>query len=160
MKICGNNNENSVRYYESYQNEKEFAIIMELCHTNLSKFLKVKKKFELDELYEILNQLNNTFKVMKENSIVHRDLKTNNILITFDDNNWALHLNNLEKYKDKLKFKIKLCDYGKSKIGKLNSLTILTIGTHFYIAPEILELAEENKEENNMITNAIYGVWG
>ena len=38
MIICGNNNENSVRYYESYQNEEEFVIVMELCHTNLSKF--------------------------------------------------------------------------------------------------------------------------
>ena len=146
MKICGNNNENSVRYYESYQNEKEFAIIMELCHTNLSKFLKVKKKFELDELYEILNQLNNTFKVMKENSIVHRDLKTNNILITFDNEDWNFYLKNLKKYKDKLKFKIKLCDYGMSKIGKLNSLTTLRVGTHYYIAPEILD-AKENKKK-------------
>ena len=70
---------------------------------------------------------------MKEYKIVHRDLKTNNILITFDDNNWALHLNNLEKYKDKLKFKIKLCDYGISKIGKLNSLTTQPIGAHFLL---------------------------
>jgi len=145
MIICGNNNENSVKYYESYQNEKEFAIIMELCHINLSKFLKIKKKFELDELYEILSQLNNTFKVMKENSIVHRDLKTNNILVTFDNENWNFYLKNFKKYKDKLKFKIKLCDYGLSKIGKLNSLTTLKIGTHFYIAPEIID-AKKNKE--------------
>ena len=32
-------------------------------------------------------QLNKTFKIMKENKIVHRDIKLDNILIKYDKNN-------------------------------------------------------------------------
>ena len=32
---CGENNENSVKYYESFENENEFVIIMELCKESL-----------------------------------------------------------------------------------------------------------------------------
>ena len=74
MKICSLNNENSVKCYEYFNNEDNFTIIMELCDTNLSKVLtdrkiKYKKGFNSEEILEILNQLNNVFKVMKEKNI-------------------------------------------------------------------------------------------
>ena len=72
---------------------------------------------------------------MNNNKIVHRDLKTNNILITFENDYFQTFP------------KFKISDYGVSKLGKLNSLTTLTIGTHFYFAPEILEFDEEKKEK-------------
>ena len=57
---------------------------------------------------EILSQLNNAFKKMNENNIVHRDIKINNILIKY--------LND-----EKTKFKVLLSDYGVS--NQLNSMT-------------------------------------
>jgi len=71
MKICSNNNNNSVKCYEYFNNEDNFVIIMELCDQNLSKLLKQrfkkeKKGFNSEEIYEIMNQLNNTFKIMKK----------------------------------------------------------------------------------------------
>jgi serine/threonine protein kinase len=39
MKICSNNNINSVKCYEYFNTEDNFVIIMELCDTNLSEFL-------------------------------------------------------------------------------------------------------------------------
>ena len=105
--ICSLNNENSVKCYEYFNNKDNFIIIMELCDTNLSTVLTERieengKGFNSEEILEILNQLNNAFKVMKENKIIHRDLKLENILI---------------KYKDKehKKYIIKLSDYGCSK---------------------------------------------
>ena len=72
-----------------------------------------------------MNQLNNAFKIMKENKIIHRDLKLENILI---------------KYLENKKYIIKLADYGSSK--RLNSLSKnycnSNIGTLIYMAPEIL----------------------
>ena len=59
---------------------------MEFCDTSLSKLLidkitKDKKGSNSEEILEILKQLNNTFKIMKEKNIIHRDLKLENILI-------------------------------------------------------------------------------
>ena len=124
MELCSNIN--SVKYYEYFNNEKNFVIIMELCDENLSELLLRKKEgFNEEEIYEILKQLNNAFKKMKENKIIHRDLKLENILI---------------KYKDKDKYIIKLGDYGSSK--RLNSLSRnycnTKVGTLIYMAPEIL----------------------
>ena len=65
MKICGENNENSIKFYESFETDDEFAIVMELADENLMKFIK-SKKLNSEEIREILIQLNNTFKIMKE----------------------------------------------------------------------------------------------
>ena len=130
MKICSNIN--SVKYYEYFKDENNFVIIMELCDKNLSKLLLERKKaFNEKEIFEILNQLNNAFKIMKENKIIHRDLKLENILI---------------KYNEDKTFTIKLSDYGCSK--KVTSLSRnfsnSIVGTNVYMAPEILKGQEHN----------------
>ena len=80
MNICGKNNINSIKYYESFQNENEFVIVLELCDYSLRDLINQKNKiFYSDEIHEILNQLNNTFKIMKKNKIIHRNLKPENI---------------------------------------------------------------------------------
>ena len=61
MKLCSQNNENSVKCYEYFNNEKNFVIIMELCDQNLAKLLlnkivKYKKKFDDKEIYDIMYQ--------------------------------------------------------------------------------------------------------
>ena len=44
---------------------------------------KQKNGFDTKEIREILLQLNNVFIIMNENSIAHRDIKLNNILVTY-----------------------------------------------------------------------------
>ena len=78
MKICSKNNENSVKCYEYFNNKDNFVIIMELCDENLSELLNKRidekgKGFNPEEIYEIMKELNNTFKIMKENNIIHRN---------------------------------------------------------------------------------------
>lgn len=68
MKKCSVNNKNSIELYDIYKNEKEFIIVMELCDDNLMDLLiKKKEGFSLSEIYDILSQLNNAFKIMSEN---------------------------------------------------------------------------------------------
>ena len=101
---------------------------MELCDSNLLDLLlkKGKEGFSIEEIYEIMSQLNNGLKIMRENKIIHRDLKLENILIKNKDNN---------------KYIIKIADYGISK--RLNSLSKnycnTNVGTLEYMAPEILK---------------------
>ena len=128
MKICSNNNINSVKCYEYFNTEDNFVIIMELCDTNLSEFLlnyfeKNEKGFNSEEIFEIMYQLKNTFKIMKENKISHRDLKLENILI---------------KYNEDKSYIEKLTDYGCSKKVSLTYF-YTKLGTIDYSAPEILK---------------------
>ena len=134
MKICSENNINSVKCYDYIKNEDYFIIIMELCDTNLDKLLmdKIKRKikFNIDEILNIMKDLNNTFKIMKEKNIIHRDLKLENILIKYEKN----------------KRIVKITDYGCSKrlISLSRNCYTKDIGTTIYMAPEILEEKEYN----------------
>ena len=123
MILCEKDNINSIKFFEYFQTKDKFVIVLELCDTNLNKFKK-DKSFNPKQIYKILTQLNNTFKIMMKNKIVHRDLKPDNILI--------------KKEKDD-SYIIKLCDYGISKIGNLSKLKTYT-GTLLYMAPEIMLL--------------------
>ena len=119
--------ENSVKIFDYFDTEKEFVIIMELCDSNLFKELaKTKNGFNVKEIKEILLQLNNVFRLMYQNNIVHRDIKLHNILVKY--------LN-----EEKNKFKVLLSDYGVS--NQLNSMTQkykTHVGTQIIMAPEIL----------------------
>ena len=117
-------NKNTVKFYEYFDNEKEFVIVMELCDENLVKHIANRGPFNEKEIYELLTQLNNSFKNMKEKKITHRDLKPQNILI-----------------KNENKKKIyKLSDYGLSKqLIHLNQELTTMVGTALFKAPEIME---------------------
>ena len=128
-------NQNTVKLYEYFDMRNEFAIIMELCDCDLAHILNNKKerneKFEINEILEILTQLNNTFKILVEKKVIHRDLKLQNILLKKNNgqNIW------------------KLIDYGVSRQFVTLSRQSYTkyVGTISYMAPEILE----GKEYNN-----------
>ena len=125
MEIC--QCENSVKIYDFFDKEKEFEIIMELCDKNLFDILLERKRgFNAEEIKNILLQLNNAFNLMKKNNIIHRDIKTNNILVKY--------LN-----EEKTKYKVLLCDYGISKQIQLMTRKYMShVGTQYYTAPEIL----------------------
>ena len=125
MEIC--QCENSVKIYDFFDKEKEFEIIMELCDKNLFDILLEREKgLNAEEIKNILLQLNNAFNLMKKNNIMHRDIKTNNILVKY--------LN-----EEKTKYKVLLCDYGISRqIASLTRKLMSHVGTHCYTAPEIL----------------------
>ena len=87
MEICGKNNINSVQLFEYSNAENEFICVMELVDEDLGKFLgKRDQGLNPQEILGILKQLNNTFKIMVDNLIVHRDLKLENIFIKYNNN--------------------------------------------------------------------------
>ena len=132
MKICSKNNENSVKYIENFSSKKKFIIVMELCDNSLQKILdKRKKGFTSEKILNIMSQLNNTFKIMQKNKIIHRDIKLDNILIKYKDNK-----NN--KNDSNINFVVKLADYGISK-QLINTVNKTFIGAIETMAPEILE---------------------
>ena len=123
-------NRNTVKFYEYYYKENiEIAIVMELCDENLAKMKgkKENKKLTFDEIRYILHQLNNTFKIMIQKKIAHRDLKPQNILVKYQNE------------KDKNNYIIKLCDYGiAKKLEMTKGLLSKIVGTINFMAPEIM----------------------
>ena len=85
MKIM-NERENSVKYFGYFERNNLIYLIMELCDCNLYQIIK-EKKLNAKEIKEILEQLNNVFKIMNDNAIIHRDIKPENILIKNLENN-------------------------------------------------------------------------
>jgi len=140
MKICSKNNTNiySVKCYEYFNTENEFVLIMELCDDNLLNYaIRIKREFTQEEILNIMTQLNNTFRIMKDNNIVHRDLKLENILIKYND-------------QTKKDYTVKLTDYGVSKrLFSLSKKCKTHVGTITTMAPEILEGEGEGKNEYN-----------
>ena len=126
MQLC--HCENSVEIYDYYDTKDEFVIVMELCDDTLLNVLaNTENGFSVAKIKEILLQLNNAFKIMHENKISHRDIKLNNILVKY--------LNN-----EHTDFKVLLSDYGISnQLNELITSFNTHIGTRIYMAPEILK---------------------
>ena len=128
------NNDNALKYYEYFNNEKELAIVVELCDNNIEHLLREKREgFKIKEIKEILNQLNNSFKIMSKNNIVHRNISLNNILIKFN--------------KEKTKYIAKL-DVSHGKEGtRLGSCDGQDFEARF-MAPETLSEAKYNEKSD------------
>ena len=125
MKKCAC--ENSIKFIKDFQTQNNFNIIMELCDTDLLCYLYERQKpFSVDEIRDTFAQLNNAFRKMSKNNILHRDLKLGNILITFTD-------------ESKTHFTPKLSDYGFSKeLNNYNYAACTHLGTPATMAPEIM----------------------
>jgi len=133
MKILqGENKENinAVSIDEFYKTENEFAIIMEKCDNNLLYHLFDKNEpFNSEEIYEILRQLNNSFRIMVNNKILHGAIKPQNILLKY-----------LNKEKTKYIVKLKLTDDSCSLNDTSNLISSVIENNNLKISsPEILK---------------------
>lgn len=134
MKVC--NCENSVRLIQNLETQNNFNIVMELCDTDLLCHLNLcAVPFSVDEVRDTFIQLNNVFKIMYKNKIVHRDLKLGNILLKYTD-------------KAHKKFIPKLSDYGFSKDLNDSAFTATHLGTPATMAPEIMMNQQYNEKSD------------
>ena len=79
------NSENYVKIKETFDSNEAFYIVMDLFNYNLEEYIKLREKpFSINEIREVLIQLNNVFKIMINENIIHRDLTLSNILISLD----------------------------------------------------------------------------
>ena len=118
--------QNIVGVYERIDDDDSYVIVMELCDISLSDYIdkKIQRPLSIDEIYDIFSNLNYAFKKMQNNKIVHRDLKNENIILKFTN-------------EEKTKFIPKICDFGFSK--KIEDFTKTFLGSEKTMAPEIIK---------------------
>ena len=115
------NHKNIIKYFEHFENDKHFFIVMEnISGGNLLNAINKMSKFSETMAKNIFKQLINTIKYLHSIGIVHRDIKPDNILLELDNT-------------------IKLCDFGVSKEVRENQLLTDSCGTPAFVAPEILK---------------------
>ena len=136
--------DNSVKFYAHYTENNYEIIILELCDCELEKILNDSPKgFSSSVILSIMKGLNNAFKIMNMNNILHRDIKLENIMVKYIDSSHK-------------RFIPKINDYGLSKQVK-GGITSTICGTPIFMAPElILQKPYNNKADLWSIGVMIY----
>ena len=131
---------NIARFYEAFHDKNNFNIVMELCRGKLlSKFLKSNGGY-LDErtsriiIMRILHAVNYCHSL----GIVHCDLKPDNIIFEIPKEEAEDNENNDENNNQNF-LDLKIVDFGLSSRIKKNQKLNNTVGTPYFIAPEILK---------------------
>jgi len=119
------NNKYIVKYYESFFYDDSFNIIMELCVSDLKKYINEQKSnqnlIDKNLIYNWILEIYLGIKEIHSNNLIHRDLKPENLFLTYEK-------------------KIKIGDFGIAKeLNNIQEYSNTQIGTLPYMAPEILK---------------------
>ena len=112
------NHKNIIKLYDKYYTDKYIYLILELCNSDLDKYIKNNNLCERDIKF-IMKQIVDALKYMMDNKIVHRDLKPHNILIN----------------KNMI---IKIGDFGFARKFRETQISETVCGSPLYMAPELL----------------------
>ena len=113
-----------IDFYETYQDEYFFHIVMELCKGK-EVFQKIASEGKIEEkkVARVIFKVLNAIAYCHSKGITHRDIKPENILFQTD-----------EPYSD-----IKIIDFGLSRKYSADQKMHTILGTPYYIAPEVLK---------------------
>ena len=112
-----------IGYVKSWVQDSTLHLVMECEPTNLKEYIKY-NSFTSDELKTVTRGMFSGVEYLHSKSICHRDLKLDNIL-----------------YNPQL-VKVKICDFGCSKIMEENKPNTSYICSRYYRAPELIIGAE------------------
>ena len=155
------NHPNVAKLIKLIDNETQthLLLVMEYCNGGtlsecLEKFKKFKGKPFTEEIVQYLTkQIVEALIYLHDNNIIHRDLKLENIMVHFDNNNDKENLN-------MMKAKIKIIDFSLSKqLESKNALTSSLLGTPLYMSPNILKQYGANKNLKNLRYGTEVDIW-
>ena len=130
LKFCHHKNiVHLIDYFETFDSIIIILNYVEGC--TLGEYLKENNfNFKESKAANIILQIANGIKYLHKFGIIHRDLKPDNIMITQIDS----------------EIKVKIMDFGLSKIVSKEEKLIEGFGTLYYAAPEIIQNMPYNKE--------------
>ena len=115
---------NIIKLFEFYFQNNNYYLITENCSGGELFELVNDTQFTEPQVAYIMYQLFSAINYCHKMRIIHRDLKPENILITKNNNNFI---------------DIKICDFGTSQIFKKGDIQKETIGSLYYVAPEVIQ---------------------
>ena len=129
---------NIVKFAQVKKTKKHYYIVMEYCNGGelenaLEKYqIKYGKPFSEEIVQYLMRQIISAFKYIHESNIMHRDIKLENILICFENEQDKENLN-------MMKAVVKIIDFGFACKIEKNSLAYTTIGNPMNMSPLILK---------------------
>ena len=140
------NHPNIIKLIDVKETLKHIYIITEYCNGgNLKEYLNIYKKLSEEIVQYIMKQVIEAMKYLHNKKIMHRNLKLNNILINYDDENDR-------KNKNIMKGKIKIIDFRTSRYLKKGEFAKTFLGTPLYMSPIMInqlneEIGYDEKED-------------
>lgn len=111
---------NVIRLLEVFESPKHLLMVMEYAGGgDLLQYVKKRRRLDEEESKRIFRQVVNGLAHCHCRSVLHRDIKLDNILLDNDG-------------------EIKICDFGVSRVIQRNQRITEQCGTPAYIAPEII----------------------
>ena len=132
------NHPNIVRFVDIKKTKKHYYIVMDYCNGGelseaLEKYQKKNGKPFPEELVQyIMRQIISAFKYIHGQGLMHRDIKLENILLNYENEEDKKDLNIM-------KAQVKIIDFGFACQIKKNSLTYTAIGNPLNMDPLILK---------------------
>ena len=153
------NHPNIAKFEAVKKTPNHFYVIMEYCNGGeLSKALelymeKYKRPFTQEIVQYLMRQIIDAFKYIHGKSILHRDIKLDNILLNYENEEDKKNLN-------LLKAQVKIIDFGFSaKIDK-TGLKYTTLGSPINMDPLILgELTKRGKKTRKLGYDQKADIW-
>ena len=149
-------NINIIKLYDVRETPSHYYLTLEYCNGGsllkcLKKYIKMYGKPFSEEIVQyIMNQIVNGLKCIHQHSIIHRDLKLDNILVKFYSNEDIKNLNMMKTH-------IKISDFG---ISIKADLAFTAAGTPAYTDPLILKkLSARNDLKNSEGYDKSADIW-
>ena len=132
------NHENIMKLIEIKQSKDNYYLVCELCNGGslndcLNKYRKINRQPFTEEIVQyLMRQIIDAIKYLHNCLILHRDLKLDNILVNFENEQDKINLNMLGA-------KVKLIDFGfATRLDPNKKLAFSTLGSPINMDPVIL----------------------
>ena len=156
------NHPNIAKLIKVIDNETQIHLLLVMEYCNGGSLLECLEKFKLkynmpftEEIVQYLTrQIVDALVYIHGNNIIHRDLKSENIMVHFDNNYDKENLN-------MMKARIKIIDFGFSKVlSSSNGFATSLVGTPIYEDPKILQVQLNiNKDIKNFQYSKEADIW-
>ncbi|XP_059462546.1 serine/threonine-protein kinase ATG1c-like isoform X2 [Corylus avellana] len=134
------NHPNIIRLHDIIQVPGKIHLVLEYCKGgDLSVYIQRHGRVPEGIAKQFMQQLVAGLQILRENNLIHRDLKPQNLLLTTNDNNSVL----------------KIADFGFARSLQPRGLAETMCGSPLYMAPEIMQLQKYDAKADLWSVGAI-----